>query len=43
MYDWIARETAEKKDKPTDYSSSKYDMSKAAEEVSKVTINIEKE
>ena len=42
MYDWVAKETAEIKNKPNDYSSSQYDIKKAAEDVSKITLNIEK-
>jgi|GEM_PF-6885762 len=42
MTDWMALESTEKKDKPNDYSSGKYDLNKAAEEISKITLNFEK-
>lgn len=42
MSDWMAIENSEKKDKPSDYSSSKYDINKAAEDISKITLNFEK-
>lgn len=40
MFGFVAKETADRQNKPKDYSSDKYDIKKASDEASKIKIEI---